>query len=358
MLYYLSHWLQQYWGPFRLLGSHVILLAAGALASALAVAVFLPKLWHLLPRDRGKAICGDDGMKSRGKPTGGGLFMTLLMLPAIVFFVPLGLWDFLAVCGVYAAMVCGYLDDRSEIPWGRCKKGFLDAAVSVSVACFIALGHGSEVWMPFVKGAWHIPLWAYIPMGAFLLWVSMNSTNCSDGVDGLAGSLTAISLVMLAVLLYLVVGYAPVASYLLVPCNADAAKWAILAMSAVGATGGYLWFNAEPSKVLMGDAGSRFLGMLVGAMVLVTGNPALILALSPIVLINGGLGLVKILVLKFAKKIGFEIGDDAAIRKIRFPLHDHCKKKLKWSNAQVLMRFTLLQLVVMPVLLVILVKVR
>jgi hypothetical protein len=104
--------------------------------------------------------------------------------------------------------------------------------------------------------------------------------------------------------------------------------------------------------------GSRFLGMLVGAAVLVAGNPFLVLALSPIVLVNGGGGLAKLVLLRTAKKFGFDIGEDAAIRRIRFPLHDHCKKNLGWSNAQVLMRFTLLQLVVMPLLLLILVKVR
>ena len=108
----------------------------------------------------------------------------------------------------------------------------------------------------------------------------------------------------------------------------------------------------------MGDAGSRFLGMLVGAAVLVAGNPMLIIALSPIVLVNGGGGLAKLVLLRLAKRVGFDIGEDAAIRRIRFPLHDHCKKNLGWSNAQVLMRFTLLQLVVMPLLLLIIVKVR
>jgi phospho-N-acetylmuramoyl-pentapeptide-transferase len=108
----------------------------------------------------------------------------------------------------------------------------------------------------------------------------------------------------------------------------------------------------------MGDAGSRFLGMLVGAAVLVTGNPLLILAFSPIVLVNGGGGLAKLVLLRLAKKVGFDIGEDAVIRKIRFPLHDHCKKNLGWSNAQVLMRFTLLQIVVMPILLLVLIKVR
>ena len=62
--------------------------------------------------------------------------------------------------------------------------------------------------------------------------------------------------------------------------------------------------------------------------------------------------------LRVAKKVGFDIGEDNVIRKIRFPLHDHCKKNLGWSNAQVLMRFVLLQLIIMPALLILLIKIR
>jgi phospho-N-acetylmuramoyl-pentapeptide-transferase len=358
MLYCLSQYLTGLWGPFRLLQSHLLLLAGGAFTAAALIAVFLPRLWDRLPRDRGKAICGADGMKSKGKPTGAGFYVTLLALPVAVVFVPLAFWDALAFAGLYAAMLFGYLDDRAEIPWGELKKGLLDAVVSVAIAFFIAEGHGTAIWFPFVKGVWTVPVWLYVPAAAFLLWFTMNATNCSDGVDGLAGTLTGTALVMLSVMLYLVVGYKPVADYFLIPCNPSAARWAVLVMTVAGGFGGYLWFNAEPSKVLMGDAGSRFLGMLVGAAVLVTGNPFLLLAFSPIVLVNGGGGLAKLVLLRGAKKFGFDIGENATIRKIRFPLHDHCKKNLGWSNAQVLMRFTLLQLVVMPLLLLMLVKVR
>ena len=69
MLYHLSLFLQPYWGPFRLFQSHVILLAGGTFFAALAIALFLPRLWDRLPKDRGKAICGPDGMKSQGKLT-------------------------------------------------------------------------------------------------------------------------------------------------------------------------------------------------------------------------------------------------------------------------------------------------
>lgn len=341
-----------------MLSSHLLLLSGGTFLAALLTAVLLPRWWDRLPQDHGKAILGKDGMKSKGKPTGAGMLVTMIVLPVIVLFVPLDAWDALTLAFIYLAMVFGYLDDRSQTPWGELKKGLLDAVCSVAIAYFIAKGHGTLVWLPFVKGVWTIPMWAYIPLAAMLLWFTMNATNCSDGVDGLAGSLTVISLVILAVLLYVVVGYRPVAHYFLIPCNPEAANWAILTMATAGGFGGYLWFNAEPSRILMGDAGSRFLGILVGAAVLVTGNPFLILALSPIVLMNGGGGLAKLVILRLAKKLGFEIGDDAVIKKVRFPLHDHCKKNLGWSNAQVLMRFILLQLALMPVLLIIVLKVR
>jgi len=201
----------------------------------------------------------------------------------------------------------------------------------------------------------------------------MNATNCSDGVDGLAGSLTFISLVALAALLYVVIGYRPVAEYLLVPHNYLAVRWAILLMTVAGGFAGYLWWNAEPSRVLMGDAGSRFLGLLLGAGVLVTGNPLLIFAFAPVVLVNGGGGMVKILLLRLFRKLGMDVRPPSmlppevearknplvkAVQKVRFPLHDHCKKELGWKNSQVLMRFMLLQAFLMPLILVLLIKIR
>jgi phospho-N-acetylmuramoyl-pentapeptide-transferase len=315
-----------------------------------------------MPHDHGKAILGKDGMKSAGKPTGAGLLVTLFALPVMILFAPLSLWDSLSVLAIYCAMVFGYLDDRSQVPWGELKKGLLDAVVSVAIAAFIFAGNSEGgtmgIWLPFTKEIFHVPFWAYVPCAAFLLWFTMNATNCSDGVDGLAGSLTLITLVMLAVMLYVIIGYKPVADYLLIPCNPQSASWAVVVMIVAGAFGGYLWFNAEPSKILMGDAGSRFLGILVATAVLVAGNPFLILALSPVVLVNGGGGLGKLVLLRVAKKVGMNIGEDATIRKIRFPLHDHCKKNLGWTNAQVLMRFILLQLVVMPILLILFLKIR
>ena len=137
-----------------------------------------------------------------------------------------------------------------------------------------------------------------------------------------------------------------------------ASTWAIGLMTVAGGVAGYLWWNAEPSKVLMGDAGSRFLGLLVGVGVLASGNPLLVFALAPVVLVNGGGGLAKLVLLRLAKKLHMDVGEENVLRRVRFPLHDHCKKNLKWSNAQVLMRFVMLQVFLMPLLLLLFIKVR
>jgi phospho-N-acetylmuramoyl-pentapeptide-transferase len=144
-------------------------------------------------------------------------------------------------------------------------------------------------------------------------------------------------------------------------------------MTISGGIAGYLWWNAEPSKVLMGDAGSRFLGLLVGAGVLVTGNPFLIFVFAPVVIANGGLGLVKLIILRVLKMFKIDTRPTATLTKeeqakqnkivkalfaIRFPLHDHMKRNHSWSNAQVLMRFMLVQMFLVPILFLIFVKIR
>lgn len=373
MLYLLAPHLEKFWGPFRLLRSHALLLAIGTLLAAFAVVLLLPKLWPLSPRDHGKAILGKDGMKSAGKPTGTGLWVTLILLPIVLLVMPLSVPVLGMLLCLYVAMAFGYLDDRADVPWGQLKKGLLDAVVCLGVALFVWSALEGKVWLPLVKGVWTMPWWLYIPSMGFLLFVVMNATNCSDGVDGLAGSLTVISLIALAALLYGVIGYRPMADYLLVPHNYLAVRWSVLLMTVVGAFAGYLWWNAEPSKVLMGDAGSRFLGLLLGAGVLVTGNPFLVFAFAPVVLVNGGGGMVKILLLRFFRKCGLDVRPPSTlvpeeekrknvlvklVQRVRFPLHDHCKQVLRWSNAQVLMRFMLLQAFLMPLIFIILIKVR
>lgn len=373
MLYWLGLQFESAWGPFRVLNSHLVLLALGTLVAGLLVWSRLPQLWRLLPGDRGKILAADGGMKSAGKPTGAGVLFALLIMPVLLLVMPMDLWQAGVIACLYLGMWFGYLDDKSELPWGEWKKGLLDLVVSGLAAFLLTHNEPVRVWLPVTKEIFMVPVWAYVPVAACLLWFTMNATNCSDGVDGLAGSLTLLTLFALAALLYGVIGYRPLSDYLLIPHNPAGASWAILVATVAGALSGYLWHNAEPSRVLMGDAGSRMLGLLVGVAVLVAGNPFLIVVVAPVVLVNGGTGLLKLILLRLLKRIGFDVtptGKAApevaaeqhvivrALHAIRFPLHDHCRKNMQWSNAQVLMRFVLIQAFLTPLLLVLLVKIR
>ena len=93
MLYWLSYQLEDFFGPFRLLRSHAFLLAVGTFLASFFVWYMLPKLWHLMPHDHGKAILGKDGMVSAGKPTGAGVIVTLVALPAILIAMPFSVCD-------------------------------------------------------------------------------------------------------------------------------------------------------------------------------------------------------------------------------------------------------------------------
>lgn len=380
MLYDLAPSLTHLWGPFRLFGSFLFLIGLGAGLGALVVGFGLPRSWHILPRDRGRAFTGKDGAVSAGKPTGAGFLFVLMLLPVLLLVLPLNLRLYSTVGCLLLAMITGWLDDKSIAPWGDYLKGFLDLGVAFLAALAFCQGKPVTLWLPLIKGDFLTPIWIFLPVATLLLWMTINATNCSDGVDGLAGTLTLLAIFFLALFLYIVIGNIEIAKYLLVKHNPEGANWAVLLTTVGGGLAGYLWHNAEPSRVLMGDAGSRFLGLLVGVAVLASGNPFLILVVATVVLVNGGSGIVKIALLRLFRNLGFDVRTPQQLKaaaekdpsfempeqhmvvtllhKVRFPLHDHCRKNLGWSNAQVLLRFLLIQSFATPLLFGLLVKIR
>ena len=101
---------------------------------------------------------------------------------------------------------------------------------------------------------------------------------------------------------------------------------------------GYLWYNATPSRLMMGDAGSRAMGIFISLAVLKTGSPFLFLLVALILILDGGLGLVKVALLRFLKIHIFA--------NTTMPLHDHVRKKIGWSNTQTVFRFAIIQIVI------------
>lgn len=349
MLPWLGHYLVEFFGPFRLLNSYLFLATMGTALAALATWVALPRLWHLLPRDGGR-VHAVDAEQSVGKPVGGGLiFMTIFVLVCVLV-LPFNLRQLQILGLALLAMAVGFVDDKIRGGLSELQLGAADFVIALLGALAISRLAPVTLWLPLLKTPLTLSPWVFVPLGTALIWLAINATNCTDGVDGLSGSLITLAFVFLGVILYTVVGHVDISQYLLVPHYADGADWGIMAFVLVGCLSGYLWYNANPSAVLMGDAGSRPMGFLLGVLVLAAGNPFLIVVVAFMVLVDGATGLLKVALLRF-----FKIG---IFRNVRYPLHDHVRKELGWSNTQVLLRFVLLQTVVTPMLLVLLFKVR
>lgn len=349
MFYWLGEQLFNVYGPFRLFTSYLFLGGVGTALAAFLTWWLLPKLWHLLPRDQGRAHAVG-AAQSQGKPVGAGvIFIPIFVVVGALFAPPQA--HYLETLGcLLLAMLVGFLDDRTKGGWGEYRMGMADLGISILAAMVVCQLKPFQVWLPLLKAPLVVEPWIFVPLAAILLWLAINATNCTDGVDGLSGSLCALAFIYLGGALYGIVGHRLIAQYLLVPHYPDGAGWALLAFLMTGCLVGYLWHNANPSAVLMGDAGSRPLGLLLGMLVLACGNPFLILVVAGVVLVNGATGLLKVALLRF-----FKIG---IFKNVRYPLHDHVRQKLGWSNTQVLVRFILLQAVVTPILLVMLLKIR
>ena len=299
---------------------------ASVLISLILTIIALKSGMRFLPKDAGRAFAFE-GELSKGKARGCGLIFCISAVVVFLLFVPFKLEYAIYYALFLLSMLFGFLDDKSTISWRELKKGMLDL-----VLCMVASG----VFMYF-NGAYRIacfglscalPWWLFFPLSTFLIWVSINFTNCTDGVDGLLGTLSSISFVTFAVIFFVA-----------------AKDFELLQMNLVfvGALLAYLVFNTSPSVALMGDAGSRAIGLLLGIMALKTGNLLLYIPVALVIILDGGTGLFKLLVIRITKKKTF-------LHMIRTPLHDHARYKWKWSDAQVVNRFATIQLVLSGIL--------
>ncbi len=283
-------------------------------------AIYMGK--NILPRDGGRAYA-INGSKSVGKPRGAGIIFILVFTITCMIFVNLTSEIIIYLILVLAAMLSGYLDDASSSPWGELKKGIIDFIIAVRPAI---------TYLHYNPGTFDIALFKltvtlnpviYGILIVILIWVSINVTNCSDGVDGLCGTLSAITLTSVFLLFRI---FDIESSF----------RHVILIM--VVCILGYLWFNASPSKLLMGDAGSRAIGIFIAFSFLKLHCPLLFIPLAIILIVDGGLGLIKVSFIRF-----LHIN---LMQNIRTPIHDHMRKNKGWSDAQVVFRFAIMQIVI------------
>ncbi|MBQ4378881.1 MAG: phospho-N-acetylmuramoyl-pentapeptide-transferase [Treponema sp.] len=356
MLYYLGGFLTDYFGPARLLQSYTILIALALYTGFLVVRYSLPSFYNVLPHDRGREFTVN-AEAAKGKPTGAGVVWVSTFVILSMIFVPLDWIKCSVLILTWLMMLTGYLDDHSVNSWGEYRKALLDLFLAVVASVLLAfyLTKSSEnsriyFWIPFFTHEIEIAPWLFVIISTVIIWASIYTTNCTDGVDGLSSTLVLVALLTMGMIFYFILGHKDIAAYLLVPHISDGASWAVMTFALSGVLMGYLWHNAFPSNVLMGDAGSRALGFYIGVCVMVTRNPFIILATSSLIFINGGLGLVKVFLKRFFKISIFT--------NIRFPLHDHMRKNHGWSPTQVLLKFLIIQILITVAVLGIIFKVR
>lgn len=275
-----------------------------------------------LPRDMGRDFAVD-GKLSAGKPRGAGIIFILVFTASALLFANVKLELIIYLALVVIEMLTGYLDDASDKPWGEYKKGLLDLLVAVIAAVTYVHFNGSTIEIATLGITLAVPPVLFCILAVILVWVSINVTNCSDGVDGLSGTLTIITLVTI---------------YVVGQIQGMDKDFAFTILLFVVCILGYLWYNAAPSVLMMGDAGSRAMGIFISIAAMKTGSPVLYLLVAAVMIMDGGLGLVKVFLLRFLKI--------HILKNTRTPLHDHVRKVKGWSNTQTVFRFAIVQIVV------------
>lgn len=294
----------------------------GILVTFGATCLLLAKLSHLLPKDLGREFA-HDGKLSAGKPRGAGIIFIFVFAVCAALFAKLSVEILIYLGLVVFEMLTGYFDDAAEKPWGEVKKGVLDMLVAGATAITFLHFNSNVITIASLGMQVEISYPMYGILIMILVWASINVTNCADGVDGLSGTLTIVTL----------------GSIYIVDRVADVGRdFSFIILLFIVCILGYLWYNATPSNLLMGDAGSRAMGIFISIAALKTGMPLLYIPAAFMLIIDGGLGLLKVFLLRIFKIHIF--------KNTRMPLHDHVRKVKGWSNTQTVFRFMIIQLVI------------
>ena len=314
--------------------SFIMKMAIGCIAAfaiTLILLKFLPGEKIILGHDRGRKYAQGSEVNI-GKPTGVGFYFILVFLLVSSIFCFLispvtsdkGFFESgnvvtglgFGLLAVLAEMVTGWLDDRSKNAWNEYIKGALDFVVSLIAGFIVVHFFGTRVYLAISGTYFDIhPVLFYI-LAVLLFVVSINATNATDGIDGLSGSLSVIAVITTFIMGFLAKS--------LFDDNA-----LLLVVFFVPALIAYLIFNFNPSKMLMGDAGSRSLGFFIAFFLIYCRIPFLYFIVGLPFLCDGGISIVKITVGRLTKK------KIILFKNITTPLHDELRKNRKFSVKKV-----------------------
>jgi len=280
--------------------------------------ILLAIKFDFLPKDQGREFAVN-GELSKGKKRGVGLIMTFSLLFCSAIFVPFSVEFWLYALIIVLEMISGYMDDASSKPWSDYKKGLIDFIVSAGVSTVFIKFNTTNILIGNIELIIS-PIVFWLISTAFV-WISINATNCSDGVDGLCATVSSVSLI----------------SFLLIYSKFFSNEYKMYNLIMIGIILAYLLFNTFPSSMIMGDAGSRSIGVFIALIAMKSMHPLSYLLIAFVLIIDGLSGLVKIFMKRFLKI--------SILKNIRTPIHDHVRKNLNWSDTQVVVRFSITQII-------------
>jgi phospho-N-acetylmuramoyl-pentapeptide-transferase len=345
--------------PFRIF-RYLTFRTAFASLTALLIAMFIgPYVIQKLREFQIGQFVREDGpqshLKKTGTPTMGGVLICIaILLPTVLWSDPANPFVWVVVFSTLAYGAIGFADDYIKVVQRRSlgltvrAKLLWQALAGVVVAVALIVLDQFDVFsthlsVPFIKSlhpdllwhGWpatlpHMALFAFVP---FVLWVVLwlvgtsNAVNLTDGLDGLAIGCTIIAAGALAVLTY-ISGHVVFADYLELQRMPMVGELTVFCGSMVGASIGFLWYNAHPAEIFMGDVGSLALGGAIGTVAIVIRQELLLPFIGGVFILEAASVILQVGSYKLRKKRIFKMA----------PLHHHFEQ-LGWSESKVIVRF-------------------
>ncbi len=347
------HWLSAFSdtiGPLNVL-RYITFRTGGAMITALTfVFMFGPTIINHLRMRQGKGQpIRTDGPQShlvtkRGTPTMGGLMILFGIVVSTLLWGNLSnfyVWIVLGVMLMFGAI--GFYDDYLKVTKqthaGVSGRFRLAAEILIAaVACYLIVVMGRQPFatsltFPFFKEL-VLPLgWFFIVFGAVVIVGAGNAVNLTDGLDGLATVPVIIAALSFGIIAYLA-GNAFFADYLQIHYVPGTGELAVLCGAVIGAGLGFLWFNAPPASIFMGDTGSLALGGMIGAIAVATKHEVVLAVIGGLFVLEAVSVIVQVLSFKLTGKRVFKMA----------PLHHHFEQK-GWTEPQIVIRFWIIAVV-------------